>query len=221
MDISTPIVYRPFTDKDFEAVAGLFRDQWCCELGADAARLASQIDICTYLADTDWSLLAQHGETGQILGAALLHLGGAPHQRWVERKEELFAEARANKDLLNEVMRDVSVIDEEAALGSEYAASGHVGCEAELKLLIVSPAAQGLGVGGRLFGAVREQIAESGRRGFFLLTDDSCDVSFYEHKKMQCMETRRIEAAEPPCPIVGAEGGDDGFNLYVYAQEVR
>lgn len=221
MDITTPVVYRPFTDKDFEAVAGLFRNQWCCELGAEAARLASQIDVCTYLADTDWSLLAQHGETGQILGAALLHLGGAPHQRWIGRKEELFAEARANKDLLSEVMRDVSVIDEEAALGAEYVASGKVGCEAELKLLIVSPAARGLGVGGRLFGGVREQVAESGCRGFFLLTDDSCDVSFYEHKKLLRMETRCIEAAEPPCPVPGAEEANGGFNLYVYAQEVR
>lgn len=221
MDISTPIVYRPFTDKDFEAVARLFRDQWCCELGADAARLASQIDICTYLADTDWSLLAQHGETGQILGAALLNLGGAPHQRWVERKEELFAEARANKDLLNEVMRDVSVIDEEAALGSEYAASGHVGCEAELKLLIVSPKAQGLGVGGRLFGEVRERVAEAGLRGFYLLTDDSCDVSFYEHKKMLRMASRPISVTEPPCQISASAPEGEGFNMYVYAQDVR
>ncbi|WP_322290487.1 GNAT family N-acetyltransferase [Paratractidigestivibacter sp.] len=215
------VVFRPFTEKDFEALAALFAQQWCSELNDEAARLASQIDICTYLAETDWSLLAQHPQTGAVLGAALLHQGGAPHERWLARKQELLAEARANKGLFGDVMRDISVIDEEAALGAEYVASGQVGCEAELKLLIVSPAAQGLGVGGRLFGGAKAQVAEAGCRGFFLLTDDSCDVSFYEHKKLLRMETRRITAGEAPCPPTESGPQGEGFNMYVYAQEVR
>ena len=221
MSEARQIVYRPFGDKDFDAVAGLFAAQWCSELPEEAARLASSIDACTYLAATDWSLIAQDAQTGEVLGVALVHLGGAPQERWIVRKEKLFAEARSNEDLLRDLMRDVSVIDEEAALGAEYAASGQVGCEAELKLLIVSPKAQGLGVGGRLFGEVRERVAEAGLRGFYLLTDDSCDVSFYEHKKMLRMASRPISVSEPPCQMSASAPEGEGFNMYVYAQDVR
>ncbi|PWM32929.1 MAG: hypothetical protein DBX94_05215, partial [Coriobacteriia bacterium] len=112
--------------------------------------------------------------------------------------------------------RDVDILEEEALLSDEYAQSGGIGNGAEIKLLIVSPAAQGLGVGGRLFGEAKRRAAELG--GFYLLTDDSCDVGFYEHKGMRRMAKRASAVEAPACPQT-ADADDDGdFNLYVYAQ---
>lgn len=210
----TQVALRPFTEKDFEPTAALFAAQWCSWLPAEAARLASQIDLCSYLAATDWSLLAKHAQTGELLGATLLHLGGTPHERWLARKEELLAEAATNPSLLDAVMSDVNLIDEESSLSAEYASSGRAGNEAEVKLLIVSPKAQGLGIGGRLFGGARAQVAESGRHGFFLITDDTCDVSFYEHKRMSRMVTRAFSQAPSDEP------DSNDLNMYVYAQEL-
>ena len=77
----------------------------------------------------------------------------------------------------------------------------------QLKLLIVSPEARGMGMGKRLIQAVADHVREIGRDGFFLLTDDACDVGFYEHLGL-CRQLEEPSRAEP------------GLNLYVYSKEL-
>ena len=214
------IAYRPFAPNDFEAVARLFQDQWCSEISDKAGRLASQIDLCGYLEQTNWSLVAEKRlvseDAPQLLGVTLLSLQGQPcpgAEVWTAQREALLAEAKAaGPDLLAEVRSDVDMLEEEAQLACEYAASGQVGAAAELKLLIVSPAAQGLGVGGRLFSAARATAADAAG-GMFLITDDSCDVAFYDHKGLTRMVARPTQVDQLACPQDSA-----GFNLYVYAE---
>ena len=215
----TPLVYRPFTKADFAAAARLYQAQWCSEISDKAGQIASQVDLCAYLAQANWSLVAEKPQvnvgTPQLLGVALLSIKTqtCPHAAtWLSQREELLAKAAADATLLAEVRSDVDMLEEEAQLGNEYAASGQVGSAAELKLLIVSPAAQGLGVGGRLFSAAR-QAAHDAADGMFLLTDDSCDFSFYEHKGLTRMVTRPTLVDQLACPQDAA-----GFNLYVYAE---
>ncbi len=215
----TPLVYRPFTKADFAAAARLYQAQWCSEISDAAGQIASQVDLCAYLAQANWSLIAEkpqvNGGAPQLLGVTLLSLKeqACPNAAtWLSRREDLLAKAAADSALLAEVRSDVDMLEEEAQLGDEYAASGQVGSAAELKLLIVSPAAQGLGVGGRLFSAAREE-AHKAAGGMFLLTDDSCDFSFYEHKGLTRKVTRRTQVDQLACPQDAAE-----FNLYVYAE---
>lgn len=215
------VLYRPFAADDFEAVARLFQDQWCTEISDEAGRLASQIDLCGYLEQANWSLVAEKclvgGSAPQLLGVTLLSLRGQPcpgTEVWTARREALLALAKAaGPALLAEVKSDVDMLEEEAQLGREYAASGQVGAAAELKLLIVSPRAQGLGVGGKLFSAARAAAHEAAG-GMFLITDDSCDVGFYQHKGLSCMVTRPTQVTELACPQ-----DPQDFNLYVYAEE--
>ena len=108
------------------------------------------------------------------------------------------------------------MLEEEARLSEEYGASGRLGSKAELKLLIVSPRAQGLGVGGRLFAAAGEAASKNG--GLYLLTDDACDIGFYDHKGMQRMVSRPSEVEDPACPQTADASDGNAFNLYVYAQ---
>ncbi len=216
----TLVVYRPFTEADFDAVARLFQAQWCGEISEKAGRLASQIDLCAYLTQANWTLVAEkpqvNGCVSDLLGVALLGLrdrecpGAAD---WTARREDLLAQAAADPALLAEVKSDVDLLSEEAELAREYARSGQVGAAAELKLLIVSPAAQGLGVGGRLFSAARKAAHEVAG-GMFLITDDSCDVGFYEHKGLMRTVTRPARVAQLATPHDPAT-----FNLYVYAEE--
>ena len=106
-------------------------------------------------------------------------------------------------------------VREEAELEREYAAGEPVGADAAIKLLIVSPDAKGLGLGGRLFSAAVEHLREAGLPGFHLLTDDSCDVGFYEHKGLTQAMRRRSDAYWP-----GVEPEKDEFYVYVYEQEL-
>ena len=53
------ILYRPFEPGDFEAVAELMRAQWSCDLEGAAGEYSASIDLCGYLADADWGLVAE------------------------------------------------------------------------------------------------------------------------------------------------------------------
>ena len=88
-----------------------------------------------------------------------------------------------------------------------------MGADAAVKLLIVSPDAKGLGLGGRLFSAALDHLREAGASGYHLLTDDSCDVGFYEHKGLAQAKRRRSRAYWP-----GVDPEKDEFYVYVYEQ---
>ena len=209
------ITYRPFEPGDFEPVAELMRAQWSCDMADEAGVYSSAIDLCGYLAQTDWSLVAAR-EDGEVIGAALLRLNDNRSTTWEKRRAALASEVSSDPDLEAEVRRDVDMLEEEARLSEEYGASGRLGSKAELKLLIVSPRAQGLGVGGRLFAAASEAASKNG--GLYLLTDDACDIGFYDHKGMQRMVSRPSEVEDPACPQTADASDGNAFNLYVYAQ---
>lgn len=78
---------------------------------------------------------------------------------------------------------------------------------AEFKLLIVSPAARGLGVGGGLVSRGEDHLAQTGATGYYLITDDTCDVGFYDHLGLSRL-VAEASAVEP------------GINLYVYGKEL-
>jgi N-acetylglutamate synthase and related acetyltransferases len=54
--------------------------------------------------------------------------------------------------------------------------------EAEVVLFVVSPAARGMGVGRRLFNHMLGVFHDAGLREYFLFTDSTCDVGFYDHR---------------------------------------
>ena len=103
----------------------------------------------------------------------------------------------------------------EAELERDYLAGGSLGADAAVKLLIVSPDAKGLGLGGKLFSAALEHLREAGAAGYHLLTDDSCDFGFYEHKGLTQAMRRRSRAYWP-----GVDPEKDEFYVYVYEQEL-
>lgn len=51
--------YRPFEQRDFEPAAELFYQQWGTEAGERLGRLDAQVNLCNYLMDADWGLVAE------------------------------------------------------------------------------------------------------------------------------------------------------------------
>lgn len=208
------LTLRPFAERDFEPLATLLARTWLPEHPGRPGELASKAELCDYLAKTTWSLVAERG--GTLLGAALLAEKGRPAlgAAWEERGAELAREAQADPACAEALRLEMGGVAEEAALADDYAATGAPEADVALKLLIVSPDAKGMGIGGRLFDAVHARLREIGAAGYHLLTDDSCDVSFYEHKGLMQEMSRSSEVEWP------GQDADGDFKIYVYSERL-
>ncbi len=213
--IDAELTYRGFDEKDFEPLAELVGRTWLADFPARAQGAAGRVELAHYLARATWSLVAGRGS--QIMGAVLLSERGraAIAGDWAALVERLTEDAEKDPELAEAIRTEMSGVEEEAALEADYLATGAPGTAATVKLLIVSPDAKGLGIGGRLFSSALEHLRETGAAGYHLLTDDACDVSFYEHKGLRQALRRRSRAYWP-----GADPATDDFFVYVYEQEL-
>ena len=213
--IDAELTFRPFDEKDFEPLAELVGRTWLADFPARAQEAAGRVELAHYLARATWSLVAGRGS--QIMGAVLLSERGreAIAGDWAALEERLTEDAEKDPELAEAIRTEMSGVEEEAALEADYLATGAPGTAATVKLLIVSPDAKGLGIGGRLFSSALEHLRETGAAGYHLLTDDACDVSFYEHKGLRQALRRRSQAYWP-----GADPATDDFFVYVYEQEL-
>ena len=210
--IDAELTFRPFDEKDFEPLAELVGRTWLDDFPARAQATAGRIELAHYLAPETWSLVAERG--GKVMGAVLLVERGRENpdaRAWSSLEGRLMAEAEKDPELAEAVRVEMDGVREEAELEREYVATGAPGIDATIKLLIVSPDAKGLGIGGRLFSAAVEHLRETGARGYHLLTDDACDVGFYEHKGLVRAMRRRSGAYWP-----GVDSATDEFYVYVY-----
>ena len=96
------ITYRPFEPGDFEPVAELMRAQWSCDMADEAGVYSSAIDLCGYLAQTDWSLVAAR-EDGEVLGAALLRLNDNRSTTWEKRRAAPQKDRKAKSYVQNSI----------------------------------------------------------------------------------------------------------------------
>ena len=214
--IDAELTFRPFGEKDFEHLAELVGRTWLDDFPAHAQAAAGRIELAHYLAPATWSLVAERG--GKIMGAVLLVERGRENpdaQAWSSLEERLVAEAEKDPELAEAVRVEMDGVREEAELEREYMSTDAPGTDATIKLLIVSPDAKGLGIGGRLFSAAAEHLRERGARGYHLLTDDACDVGFYEHKGLARAMRRRSGAYWP-----GVDPAADEFCVYVYERDL-
>lgn len=199
------LVYRPFEEEDLDQVAELFREQWCSELDQRLGKVAAQATVCNYLMDADWGCVTEL--RGDVLGVALMASGNkdaVSRTYWRGLRDETLAQVGPRARFGIEVG---AVEYEEGQLAHAYAQEGGACSDTEVKLLIVSPRSQGLGLGRALIEKCGRRAKDLGRRGFFLITDDTCDVGFYDHMGLM----RQMKAPSEAEPQI---------NLYVYAKEL-
>lgn len=64
--------------------------------------------------------------------------------------------------------------------------------DAEVTLLLVDETARGCGVGRALFDHAMRRFRDTGVDRYFLFTDTSCNVGFYEHRGLARLRERRL-----------------------------
>lgn len=213
--IDAELSLRPFAEKDFEPLADLVGRTWLPDFPARARSVAGRVELAHYLARTTWGLVAE--KDGALLGAVLLRergREGIPGD-WDGLEASLMARSEGDPELAEAIRVEMDGVAEEALVEKEYAATEAPGNDATIKLLVVSPDAKGMGVGGALFSTALDHLREGGAAGYHLLTDDACDVGFYEHKGLRRAMRRRSGAYWP-----GVDPSEDEFYVYVFDQEL-
>ena len=93
--------------RSLEVAAELFYQQWGTEAGERLGRLDAQVNLCNYLMDADWGLVAE-GAGGELLGVLLAETGSQPAAAlgaWRTRREELLAQVAPGAITGREVCR--------------------------------------------------------------------------------------------------------------------
>lgn len=96
--------------------------------------------------------------------------------------------------------REKATTDRFAATDNEYA-------QGQINLIIIRPEWQDKGLGARLIGRARAELAANGCSKFFLMSDNQSDYEFYDHIGM-------TRIAEDHSQDTG-----DEFTVYIYGGE--
>ena len=169
-------------------------------------RLAA-IDMQDCLARTTKAYVAElNGQVlGVILGSLRSDITGRQRTRHMLRRHCLTLPLLASHEGRHGLLAQLAILQADEALkhdaGKEY--------EAEVVLFVVSPAARGMGVGRRLFNHMLGVFHDAGLREYFLFTDSTCDVGFYDHRGLIRKAERddRNDGSSRPNPTDSSSSG--------------
>lgn len=213
------VTYRPIRWADLDAITDEFERTWghCSSAaGTTASIVVSRHFVLHYLEPATGGIIAEIG--GRPAGTLIYRIPGAP--RLFAQAQELLAQTDARLEgdpigarSLHETLQWHQVeTDMESANGIDAAQW------AEIELFLVAASARGHGIGGGLWRRAMDALASAGVERFFLHTDSSCDVGFYDHQGLDRVAERfaadhRADGGENGGGAAGGEMDD----LFIYA----
>ena len=208
--------YRRFERGDVRTIVREYDGMWGCAGGSvsdEVSLLLSRHCVLHYLSLSTRGYIAQ--SDGAFLGVLFARLAQDPpiapeaeeSLRDVDSRLRGSVEGRRALEAMDAWFAREPVLERDAGLLGEV--------HAEIELFLVSGAARGHGVGNGLGARALDYFHSHGENRYYLHTDSSCDVGFYEHKGL----SRVAERIDP-----GRAGGhDDGamhVDQFVYAGRI-
>lgn len=194
------------------------------------SQLSAEHFVLDYLTQTTRARIACVG--GRFMGVTLLREGRGPLS---------FPKAQACLDSVDATLHSTPLGRKTLASARHWQATEvcleeETGLatppQAELKLFLVSDKARGHGIGRLLWQDTLNHLDREGIADFYLHTDSSCDVGYYDHQGMTCLAELRGEdyaAFSQQAGVdsrIGCQGGDATFfegidDIFVYGGRVR
>ncbi|KAB8291515.1 GNAT family N-acetyltransferase [Bifidobacterium avesanii] len=206
--MSDSVTLRPLRRDDYDALTELVRRMWYAdpEIGVDCARRLATADFHHCLSCSTLATVAVRD--GEVIGMILARVERRaprwrstplnPHVRRVLREGFSLIVSREGRRGIREafgmVRTDAKLLH---GLKSRY--------DAEIVLFLVDERMRGGGVGRTLFDHALSRFRTAGVRRYFLFTDTTCDVGFYDHRGLTRMRERYVPHRD---------GGSDTFYLY-------
>lgn len=204
------VTLRPMRDDDLPTLVEMVRRMWYADGSTPetcSRRLASA-DMGFSLARSTMALVAE--SAGRVCGvllarvdalSSMAHGRATPfnrHCRLALREVLPFPFSRAGlrglRDACDLLVRDARLLH---GLSDRY--------DGEVVLFVVDERLRGRGVGRLLFDEAMLRFREAGVLRYFLFTDSTCDVGFYDHRGLVRMRSSRVRHAD---------GSADEFYLY-------
>ncbi|KAB7790703.1 GNAT family N-acetyltransferase [Bifidobacterium leontopitheci] len=206
--MSDAVILRPLRRGDYPTLVEMLRRMWYADpsMSETTARRLATIDLHHCLSRSTIATVAERD--GRVVGVILARVDAAmprwrqsPLNRHVRRMigESLAlpfsAEGRRGiRDAFDLVAVDRRLM---RGLTPRY--------DAEIVLFLVDERMRGQGVGGTLFDHVLARFHAAGARHYFLFTDTTCNVGFYDHRGLF---RRREERG------IHRDGSEDTYYLY-------
>lgn len=209
------IVYRAVTWNDVDAIVDAFYQTWGVNEPGDPAiaRLTSRHFVLHYLEPATRAEIAE-GPDGRFMGVTLARVAGAPvlFDRVPDALARVDNELGTTPQGADALARTKAWHALEERMEDDIAINDRA--PAELELFVVAPAARGHGVGGTLWRHLLAAFAHAGVERYYLHTDSSCDVGFYEHQGLARVAERYVK--DHPGEHIG-----DGEDIFIYEGEVK
>lgn len=156
--------------------------------GTPVSMQISRHFVLHYLEPTTRAIVAELD--GRFMGVTLSRVAGEP-LAFPQAKQELAAiNGELNRSTLGAKTLSETEQWHEMELRMEREIDINDVARGEIELFLVAKSARGHGVGGSLWRQAMDYFANCQVARFYLHTDSSCDVSFYDHKGLNCIAAR-------------------------------
>lgn len=178
------VTFRPLRAGDIDAVIDTDHDTWYAD-GTPFSREKAVLETTGLLRRVTWSSLAFLD--GQFLGMITAAVKGEP-----PLDDEILAaldareqDTRGRLGRSREGRRILADYDADFAENERFEAQARRELDAEAVLFFLRPQARGHQLGKRLFDAFIAHLDDAGLKTYWLFTDSSCSVGFYDHRGMR------------------------------------
>lgn len=202
------IIYRPFVPTDFDQICSLVARVWHADGSYEESFLSGHIDASYFLSVSKFLYVAE--KNGAVVGLIFAGDGMTYPENKSWRIIEVSAQDVADTEIESDYFQlGAQYIQTETELIDAFRNSDDPRSTWEVTLLCIDPHEQGKGIGGRLFALAIDYFRTQHASGFFLATDDSCDVDFYDYKGLEQISSADVFPDQ-----------DNSVSAYIYAMEL-
>lgn len=190
------VIYRPFEEGDFDALAAILQATWHSESPNEAYnRLEATYDLAHALSISSFSqvVLVDGEPRGIVLARAgsdrLPYAAAWDHAKQEVLQQMLEIDERATSAYL-------AFLKSEARVNGKLLRESGISGADQITLLAVSDTTRGMGIGSVLLDAAASYVSSRGAQGAFLYTDTDCSWKFYERRGLKRAAAYRASREE-------------------------